>query len=166
MAEKDKVITEKIKLSGIFNFKDTYQFAYRWLNDEDYDVEEQKYVETVSGDSKDIDITWVAVKKLSDYFRSDIKMVWRILGMTDVEAERDGKRIKTNKGNFEIKFAGTLTLDYDSKWDVNPFMKFVRDIYDKYVVYGRLKQREQKVFGDVEELLEQIKAYLAITGMK
>ncbi|MBS3072523.1 hypothetical protein J4477_01655 [Candidatus Pacearchaeota archaeon] len=166
MAEKDKIITEKVKRSGLFNFKDVYQFTYRWFVDEGYDVEEQKYVESVAGDSKDIEIVWVATKKVSDYFKNEIKSSWRIVGMTDVEAERDGKKVKSNKGSFEVKFSGSLIKDYEGSWEKSSMMKFLRGVYDRYVIEARVKEREGKIIGDVEEILEQVKAFLTIEGMK
>lgn len=166
MAEKDKIITEKVKRSGIFNFKDVYQFTYRWFTDEDYDVEEQKYVETVSGDSKDIEIMWTATKKVSDYFKNEIKSTWRIIGMTDVDVEREGRKMKVNTGSFEVKFAGSLIKDYEGSWERSPMMKFLRGIYDRYVIEARVKDREVKIIKDVEEILEQVKAFLTIEGMK
>ncbi|MBS3066957.1 hypothetical protein J4205_03960 [Candidatus Pacearchaeota archaeon] len=166
MAEKDKIISEKVKRSGIFNFKEVYQFVYRWFVDEGYDVEEQKYVETVTGDSKDIEIKWVATKKVSDYFKNEVKSEWRILGMVDVEVEREGKKMKANKGSFEVKFSGTLIKDYEGSWEKAPMMKFLRGVYDRYVIEARVKEREGKIIGDVEEILEQVKAFLTIEGMK
>ncbi|MEK6873329.1 MAG: hypothetical protein AABW91_00640 [Nanoarchaeota archaeon] len=166
MVEKDKIITEKVKRSGIFNFKDVYQFTHRWFIEEGYDVEEQRYVETVTGDSKDVEIKWIATKKVSDYFKNEVKSEWRILGMVDVEVEREGKKIKANKGSFEVKFTGNLLKDYEGSWERSPMMKFLRGIYDKYLIEARVKQREQKVVDDVEEILEQVKAFLTIEGMK
>ncbi|MEA3329562.1 MAG: hypothetical protein U9Q06_02350 [Nanoarchaeota archaeon] len=166
MVEKDKITLEKIKRAGIFDFKETYQFVYRWLTEEDYDVEEEKYQETAKGDTKDIEIMWVCKKKVSDYFRLNLKLGWRVLGLKKIEVEKDGKRIKMDDGSFEVKITGTLERDYENKWDKNPSMKFLRGIYDKFIIEGTKKGYENKVFGDVEELSEQIKAFLAITGLK
>jgi hypothetical protein len=166
MVEKDKITSEKIKKSGIFDFKETYQFVYRWLNEEGYNVEEEKYQETVKGDSKDIEIKWTCEKKISDYFKSVIKADWRVLGLKSVEVEKEGKRAKMDDGGFEVKISGVLERDYQNKWDKSPTMRFLRGVYDKYIIEGSLKQYRGKVFGDVEDLSEQIKAFLVITGLK
>ncbi len=166
MVEKDKITEEKVKRSGIFDFKDTYQFAYRWLRDEDYDVEEKKYIEDVGADSKKVEIKWEATKKITDYFKIELKLDWRVLGLVNVEVEKDGKKIKTNKGGFELKISGTLIRDYQSSWDRNPMYKFLRGIYDKYIILGTVKKYEMKVFTEVETLAEEIKAFLTIEGMK
>jgi len=166
MVEKDKITEEKVKRSGIFDFKELYQFVYRWLRNEDYDVEEKKYIEEVTGESKKVEIKWEATKKITDYFKIELKLEWRIIGLVNVEVERNGKRVKMNNGSFEVKITGTLIRDYQNSWDRNPTYKFFRGIYDRYIVIGTVKKYETKVFGEVEELSEQIKAFLTIEGMK
>src|SRR3989344_4375091 len=162
MAEKDKVLTEKIKRVGIFNYKDTYQFVYNWLNEEGYGVEEKKYVEEIQGDAKKIEIIWTAGKKVSDYFKNELKLSWSILGMKNVEVEKDGKRIKMNDGSFEIKISGTLVKDYQSTWKKNPTSKFLRGVYDKFIIEGRIEQYQDKVAGNVHDLINDLKSFLTI----
>ena len=164
--EKDKITETKVKYNGLFEFKELYQFVYRWLNDEDYWVEEKKYIEEVAGDTKKVEITWEAGKKVSDYFRYHLKLDWRIIGLTSVEVERNGKKVKINKGNCEIKISATLQKDWGSQWDKTPTMKFLRGVYDKFVIIERVKQYEGKLDGDLNSLAEQIKAFFAIEGMK
>jgi hypothetical protein len=166
MVEKDKLTSEKVKFSGLFDFKDTYQFVYAWLTEEGYSVEEQKYQESVKGDSKDVEIAWDCKKKISDYFRANLKVSWRVLGLKKVEAEKNGKRIKIDDGSFEIKISGTLERDYQNKWDKSQGLRFLRGVYDKYIIEGSLKQYRGKVVGDVDDLIEEVKAFLAITGLK
>ena len=166
MSEKDKVTESKVKWGGIFDFKGIYQFAYRWLDEEDYWIEEKKYVEELSGDAKKVEILWVATKKISDYFKNELKLNWRIVGMTNVEVDRNGKKEKMNKGTFEVKISSSLIKDWGSTWDTNAFMKFLRGVYDKFIIEGRIKSYEIKVFKDGDDLAEQMKAYLALEGMK
>jgi hypothetical protein len=166
MAEKDKITETKVKYNGLFDFKEVYAFVYRWLTEEDYWIEEKKYIEEISGEAKKVEITWEAHKKVSDYFRYDLKLGWRIIGMTTVEVERNGKKVKINKGSFELKISAILIKDYQSTWESNPLMKFLRGIYDRFVIEGRIKQYEIKLDGDLNEIAEQLKAFLALEGMK
>ena len=166
MAEKDKILEQTLKRRGPFDFKETYQFMYRWLTEEGYDVEEKKYEEKVAGESKDIEVNWVCEKKVSDYFKNEMKILIRVTGMKDVEVEKGGERVKMNQGTFTGKISGSLVKDWESTWEGNPLGKFLRGVYDKFVVEGRIKNYEGKIAGDVDELTEQIKAFLSITGMK
>ena len=74
MAEKKQIIREKMEHSGVFDFKGAYSFAHSCLRNEDYDVTEEKYSETVSGNARNILFKWVATKTLSDYFKREIKI--------------------------------------------------------------------------------------------
>ncbi|MEK6899062.1 MAG: hypothetical protein AABW79_03120 [Nanoarchaeota archaeon] len=165
MVEKDNIIKEKVKYSGLMSFKDAYKFARELLDKEGYSVTEDSYSEKVSGNSKEIEISWVATKKLSDYYKSALKIKWRVLGMTDVEVEVDGKRKNMNKvADLSIEVSGVLEKDYDNKWEGSSMQKFFKEVYNKYVVVERTHEKEGKVSDDVQDFKEEIKAYLELTG--
>ncbi len=166
MAEKDKITETKVKWSGLFDFKETYQFMHRWLSDQDYWIEEKKYLEEISGDAKKIEIKWTASKKISDYFKFEIKLDWRIIGMTSVEVDQGGKKVKMNKGSFECKFSSTLIKDWAGAWDATPMQKFMRGIYERFIIEGRIRSYEDKLYGEMDEAAEQLKAFLTIEGKK
>ena len=166
MAEKDTLFKGKIKQAGVADFKDFYSFAYDWLSNEEYTVNEKVYSEKVAGDAKDIDVSWEAKKKVSDYFAFIIKIDWKILGLKSIEVQREGKKIKTNSGVFELKFSAVLVKDYESRWEDKPIWKFLRGVYDKYIIRSRIEQYEGKLMGELDELMAQCKAYLAIEGKR
>jgi len=167
MSETDTIFSSKIKYSGIFLFQDFYRFCYDWLIDEtDLLISEDKYVEKLEGDSKSIDIQWTGVRKVTDYFKFEVKVTFRILGLTNVEISRDNTKIKTNKGSVEVKAKGTLIRDYKGKFEVNAFQKFLRAIYEKWVIPSRIEEFEEKLIGDCDEFLSQAKAYLDLEGKR
>jgi hypothetical protein len=162
MAEKDVVFATKLKHGGLFNFKDFYSFVYDWLTEQGYSVSEGAYSEKVTGDQKSIDISWSASKKISDYFKFTISVSWMILGMKNVEVEKEGQKIKMNTGALEMKFKGVIVKDYESRWEDNPVWKFMRGIYDRYIIKSRIDEYESKLAGEVDELVSQCKAFLAL----
>ncbi|MFA5174547.1 MAG: hypothetical protein WC438_05190 [Candidatus Pacearchaeota archaeon] len=166
MAEKDTLFKGKVKQQGLWGFNDLYSFTYDWLNGEGYKVKEKTYSEKVSGDAKDIDIEWEASKKVSDYFKFTIKMAWKILGMKSVEVQRENKKVKMNSGIVEIKFSAVLIKDYESKWEDAPLWKFLRGVYDKYIIKSRIDDYEDKLLNELNELIAQTKAFLEIEGKK
>lgn len=165
MVEKDKVFEGKVKQSGVFDFKELYSFCYNWLIDQGYLLTEKLYNEKIGASGKDVEIEWLAFKKVSDYFKFSIKVNWRILGMTRVEVEKDGVKTKMDKGIPEIKIAATLEKDYENRWESNPFYKFLRGTYDRYLIRARIDQYEGKLFMETDEFIAQIKAFLAIEGL-
>jgi hypothetical protein len=166
MAERDQIIEEKIKHAGIFDFKNTYNFVYEWLRNNEYLVEEKAYTEKITPTGKELEIEWVAFRKISDYFRFVLKFRWLILGLTDVEVNKDGVKVKMNKGVFEVKIIAYLEKDYESRWVATAFSKFLRGLYDKYIIKSRIQQHEDKVAGELLDLVAQIKAYLALEGSR
>ncbi len=165
MVEKDKVFEGKVKQSGVFDFKELYNFCYNWLVDQGYLVIEKTYSEKIGASGKDVEIEWNATRKVSDYFRFAFSIKWRILGMTRVEVEKDGIKTKMDKGAPEIKVTAVLEKDYEHRWENNPFSKFLRGVYDRYLIRARIDQYETKIFSEADEFIAQMKSFLAIEGM-
>jgi len=168
MPEKDTVFSSKMKYTGIVSFKDFYKFCYDWLTDEtklDF-VKEEKYSEKITAKGKDIDVEWKGERKVTDYFKFQIEVKFRVLGLTDVEATQQGIKIKTNQGIVEMKVKGILIRDYEGKFETTAFKKFLRSIYEKWVIPSRIEQFEEKLITDSDEFLNQAKAYLDLEGKR
>ena len=166
MAEKDKISETKVKHEGLFDFKETYRFLYTLLTDMEYTVEEKGYVEKVKPTGKEVEISWDVERKISDYFKYKMSVRWLILGMTSKEVVKEGMKTKMNKGVLEIKFACFLEKDYENRWETTAFLKFLRGIYDNYVIRGRIDDYEDKVFSEMTEVAEQLKAFLALEAKR
>ena len=166
MAEKDTIFSGKIKHKGMFGFKDFYSFAYDWLCEESYNVTEKSYSEEITGDSKKVEIEWEAKKKISDYFRFLMKISWKVLNLKEVEIVKEGKKVKTNSAQVEIKIKGIIVKDYDSRWENNPFAKFMRGVYDRYVIKSRIDEYEDKIKSESDEFVDQCKAFLALEAKR
>lgn len=166
MVEKDNVYEGKVRYAGIFDYKEFYRFLYTWLADNEYLITEKKYAEKITPTGKEIDIIWIAGRKISDYFRFVIKANWRIKGLTDIEVQKEGVKVGMNKGDVEIKFSAVLEKDYEHRWENSAFLKFLRGIYDRYIIRGRIEGYEDKIFGEVDELIAQAKSFLALEGKK
>lgn len=166
MSEEDKVFSSTVKNDGIFNFKDFYKFCYDWLIDETRitDFSEDKYGEKLTGDSKDIDVEWVAQRKLTDYFKEKIKVRFKIRRMSQVKVRQEGADVETNKGSVEIKVDGILVKDYEGKFEMTGFRKFLRSVYEKYVIPSSVEDFQEKVAVECNTFLEQAKAFLDLEG--
>ncbi len=167
MVEKDALFKSKIKHSGVFDFKETYRVLFEWLVDQGYDINEKSYKENIgAGGVKELEINWDATKKVSDYFQFEIIANWHIIGMSSVEVEIDGAKQKMNKGQFELEIKSVLLKDYEDKWSGKPFVKFLRTVYDKYLIKERIEQYEGKLIGEMDEFVAQCKAFLNLTGSR
>jgi len=167
MAEEDTIFSSKIKYTGIFNFPEFYNFCYFWLTDEKgLIMSEKKYTEKLIGDSKRVEIEWHGFKNITDYFRYKIKVELIVSGLKKVEINQNGVKIQTNSGKIEIKVKGILSRDYKGKFETSAFNKFLRSIYEKWVIPSRVEEFEGKVMEDSDEFLSQSKAYLDLEGKR
>jgi hypothetical protein len=166
MVEKDKVFSGKLKHTGIFSFSELYEFIYDAIKSENYVLKEKKYSEKILGESKTIEIDWESDKKVSDYFRFQIKLVWLITGLKKVEVKKEDQKVTMNSGAVEIKYAATIIKDYESRWEGQPFWKFLRGVYDRYIIRPRIDYYEDKVEDELRDLVSNIKAFLALEAKK
>ena len=166
MAERDQIGKEKVEHSGLFDFPGLYSFAHSWFMNEEYGVNEERYSEKVSGEKRDIKIEWKATKKISDYFKIEFKVVFEISEMEEVKVEIEGKQGKMNKGKISIDVTAVLIKDHENKWDTTPFNRFLRDVYNKFIIPSRINSVETLVFQKMVRFKEDIKAFLELTGRR
>lgn len=167
MAEKEEIFSSKIKYTGLLDFGEFYNFCYQWLVEEmQLDTVENKYSEKITGDSKGIKIEWTGTRKVTDYFKFSVNIKFEITNLTNVEATQNGRKIKMNNGTVEMKVKGTLIRDYDGKFEKTAGQKFIRSIYEKWVIASRIEQFEEKLISDCNEFLVQAKAFLDLEGRK
>jgi len=168
MPEKDTIFSSQIQHDGIFSFKDFYKFCYEWLTEETglKPLVEEKYEEKIQGDQKEIIVSWVGELKLTDYFKFEMRVKFTIRRLKEVEINKGGIKIRTNEGSAKINVKGILVRDYDGKFETTASKKFMRSIYEKWVIPSRIQEYELKISGDSDEFLSQVKAFLDLEGKR
>jgi hypothetical protein len=164
MPELSPVYDGKIAHLGIFDFKELYRFMFEWFKEYQYILNEKKYSEKIKADGKEIEIEWLCLRKISDYFRFRIKIVTRVVRMVTVEVQQDGVKVNRDKGDMEIKFWSWIERDYENKWEQNSVTKFLRGVYDKYIIRSRIEFYEEKLKEEVDEVMSQTKSFLVLSA--
>jgi hypothetical protein len=162
MAQKEQVYKEKITQIGYWDYGEVYAMLYNWLKDNGYNISEDSYKEKLSSNGKEILIEWKAGKKVTDYFKYNITLSWHILGMKDAEVEIDGKKTKTNKGELEVTFRGTIIKDYESQWESKIIWKFLRGMYEQYIIKKTIDEYSGDLEDDVKDMISDLKSFLRI----
>jgi hypothetical protein len=162
MAQKDMIYSGKVAQSGYWNYGEVYGMLYNWLKDSGYNVAESSYKEKLVGNGKEINIEWEAGKKVTDYFQYKITLSWQIIGMKDAEVEMDGKKVKTNKGDLAISFKAFLVKDYESRWEDKPMWKFLRGVYEQYVIRKTVDGYAGGLDEEISDMISDLKAFLRI----
>ena len=167
MPEIETVFSSQITYTGIFSFQDFYRFCYDWLKDEVHmQITENKYSEKLAGDSKNIEVKWTCEKKITDYFRFDAKVSFIVNGLKKVEITNGGQKVETNKGMIRVKIEGILVRDYLGKFETSAFNKFLRGVYEKWIITSRVEEFKERIIKDSDEFLLQGKAYLDLEGKR
>lgn len=167
MPEKETIFSSKIKYDGVFSFKDFYKFCYDWLKEEtNLELIEDKYAEKIEGAVKKIDIKWTGKNKLTDYFRFDAVVEIKAKNLKEIEINQGGAKVRTNQGSVEVEIKGILVKDYDGKFETTAFKKFLRGIYEKWVIPSAIEEYKGKISSDSDLFLNQAKAYLDLEGKK
>tara|TARA_Y100000310_G_scaffold101376_2_gene99417 strand:- start:1032 stop:1529 length:498 start_codon:yes stop_codon:yes gene_type:complete len=164
MVLKSRVLKQQLKKKGYWNYSELYDFCFDWLKDNGYTISEKEYTEKNPAGGKELKIEWEAKKLVTDYFKNSILLRWHILRMNEAEIERDGVKESTNEGEVKIEFTADLIKDYEERWEDQPFWKFLRGIYDKYIIRTTADEYENRLEEDTLELISQIKAFLQIEG--
>jgi len=147
----------KISQESIFGMGELYKSLFRWFEIYEYDFYEKAYQVANTPNGKNLKIYWVAEKKMDAYVMYVIELSILILGMTDVEIEKNGLKTKTNKGIIEFRVSGYLRKDYNDKWkSILP----LRYMYDKIIARHRLNRYETEFFLESKKLTDEIKAFL------
>ena len=82
--------------------------------------------------------------------------------MKKIKIKKEDKEVNMNSGLVEVNFTAVLVKDYEHKWEDKPIWKFLRGIYDRYIIRSRIEKYEDKIKEEVEELIAQMKSFLAI----
>lgn len=168
MVEKKTIFSSTVSYGGIFSFKDFYIFCYDWIKDEisPNSFSEGKYEEKIKGDTKEIVVEWSGSKDLSDYFRFDMKIVLEVSPLKNIEVQKGGIKLKTNDGKIKIKIKGILVKDPKGKFEMSAFKKFLRGIYEKWVIPSEISAHEDKIASMCDEFLGQAKAWLDLEAKR
>jgi hypothetical protein len=167
MPEKETIFSSKIRYTGIFSFKEFYKFCYDWLKEEtDLELAENRYSEKIDGATKKIEVKWEGKKKLTDYFRFDAEVEIKADGLKEVEINQGGVKVRTNQGSVEVGIKGTLVRDYEGKFETTAFKKFLRGIYEKWIIPSSIEEYQGKISSASDAFLNQAKAYLDLEGKK
>lgn len=166
MGEKQKYFTKTFKFDGIFSYKEFFRIMDVWFRDKFYDKYEKRNEEFQNPDgSKNIEMEFVPWKKYTDYYKGMIKIEMQITKMKEVEIEKDGKKVRLNKGSISFKMTGYLVVDYENKWN-KTVSYFIRDIFDKFVNRRITKKYHDILFDDCNDLYNNLTSYININAYK
>lgn len=165
MVTREIARKEKVEYTGLMDFAGIYSFAHNWLRERGYGVNEDKYSEKKEKNVRNIEIEWLATKKIADDLKIEYKIKFLISELVDVEVEIEKIKRIMNKGKLSIDITGTLAHDPESKWEGSFLLTFWKAISD-LVIGSEIERAKRHISREVVNLKEEIKAYLELIGIR
>lgn len=167
MAEKDIIVNElKLAYEGLFDATELYNIMDHWFKRYNYEKLETKNIEVVTKQGKHVEVEWTPFKDINNYAENQIKIRMIITEMTEVEIEKEGHKIKMNKGKIHFVFWGFLMTDWENMWENKPLLFFIRSLYNKFFYKGYVNKWKGELKSDVYSLNSAIKSFLNLNRYK
>jgi hypothetical protein len=154
----------RLKYKGVCDYEKLSTMIIRWLLDREYKINEEKHKHKMScphGFEIERDIE--AWKKIDDYFMHKLEVRFHTYDSHEVEAVRNGKKVKLWDGRMEIQLGFDIVCDYAGKWEKNQFIEKLRNFYDQYIIKREIIiKHADPVHYEVLRLHTEIKKFLAM----
>ena len=152
---------QKIKWEGITDFPELYKYMKLHLEDIGYADErnlETRYIERAKPEGKkQLEISWHAEKKKSDFFVFNIDTNFLILGMSDTELQEEGIKRKMQKASYEFKVSSYL--ESTPAWDN---LKGFQRIYYNLIMRKRINDYLEELYDKSAKFHSYIKELLGL----
>ena len=144
--DKDPLGRTVLKQRGNLDFQKVYASIKDWFNAHDYDINEKDYTHTVRGHGDEYKMNIIGDKDINSYvnFHIDIMIF--------------APEIKKDSGNMRMSIEPSLDLDYRGYFNKNSFTRFLKYVYNNYIIYKKIKTYyEAKVYVEYLDLCTKIK---------
>lgn len=159
MSEIDYVIPALgVSQEAVFEFDELYKMMKKWFDDHSYDFLEKEYLDAQEEGSTSSSIKWEAERKVDDYMKFHIEARIKCSNIKQVVQ----KNKKAVSGIVAIKFECFLEKDYEDNWEKNFMMKFMREVYDKFLLKGKFDKYAEELKEETYDIFNQTKSFLRL----
>ena len=156
MGEIDYVIPSvNVDWEGKLDLREIYSFCKKWILERKYDLSENEYHNDETEKGNNIRIKWWAFKKIDDYTRFNIDVIFTGKNLKQVA----GKKNVLFSGSFNVQFESYLERDYENIWASKPWRKFVREIMDKFFHKGKFEKYHEELKEETLTLRDSVKRF-------
>jgi len=161
MSEKKQVVDNlRLSYEGLFSVSDLYMLIDQFFREKGFDKREIRNQEHVKAGSRYIDLVLMPWKKITDYANHVVRVEIVMRNVKDVEVEKDGHKIKLNKGRVAMRLDAFLETDYEHRWEQRPIYFFIRTLFDKFVYSTYTERFEAQLIETTKQLNSEVKAFL------
>lgn len=145
----------KVRHVGLLDLEEFYKWLFRWLEFEEYIKEEtyeRAYDEQTTPAGKQIFMVWHGVKPKTKDFSYVIDIKWILVGVNSVEVQKDEKKVKIFKGDFDLRIISYVEKTIRSRG-------ILRLIYDRFIIRKRTEEHKSLLYDKVATLQNEIINY-------
>lgn len=149
-----------IEKKGLFDFKETYSHAKKWLEAYNYTVIEKSFKHKEGDGGRDVEVEWTVTREIDEYTQFNFEVKWKGSGLTDVKVKINKKDVKLQKGKVKLEVNTFLMLDWQDKWEESPVLKFMRALFEKYLYKKQLDELKSQLWKEGWNFYNEMKTFL------
>jgi len=152
--------------SGLISVQGFYRAVMTWLTENKFNPYEEKHMEQVFENGKEIVIEIKGDKKLSDYAEIKWKTKLVFTKLQEQVIEKDNQRVKMFKGSVKVSTDVFLVTDHDKTFEQSAFLFFLRTVIDRYVFKSYVNRAVARINGQYFKFQETLKSYLNMESFR
>jgi hypothetical protein len=161
----------RVKYKDVFDLKGFYEALHEWLLENGWkdketslDYWENYYGERIAqGGMREIWIQWRPWKDPSVHGDTMLEYYldfdWHCIAVTNTEIVRDGKKIKLNKGEVELKIRAYIEKTYEKKLEKYGILKPFIKLFTKKAYNNEIELREKELYQETYAMQNFIKQW-------
>lgn len=167
----------RVKFRGIFDAKGLYTTMYEWLKDDGWvDVVENTgnrfetlYLDRTDADGSKEIYSWLRLKKTgssstgTNYIIYKLNIEYHFVSLTSAEVMYEGKKVKCNKGELEMKIISFVEINY-AAWRKSSIFKPFIEMFYKRIISTEMEDHRKRLYREIYTLQGAIKKYLKLKG--
>jgi hypothetical protein len=124
-----------LKYKGIVDYDGLSTYLIKWMADRHYKVTEKVHKHKMScPHGFEIEREFEGERKIDEYFMYKIMIAFHTWDSFEVDAVKDGKKVKLWNMRIDIQINFDVVCDYTDKWGQSPVMEKLRNFYDGYII--------------------------------
>ena len=151
----------KIRFIGTIDLGKFYKYIKLYLQDKDFAKEtsmEKEYIERVKPNGKQIEAIWECSKTINDYIKYKIKVSYLMVGVSEVEVQKENLKLKLYKGDFQVIIAASVE-EGSKEWDN---LGVIAKLYKKLIAKKRIEDYKNDLYTEILKLSKYIKGFLEL----
>ena len=170
MAGAHKIVIPELQIiyRDVFVMVYFYKMLHFWLEEEGFldpfkthEYMESEYIQRQLT-NKEYHIFWKTEKNPIDssYYKYHLDIDMRVILMSDVEVIKNGRKVKAQKGEMQVKINPWIEVDMGKGWETHPILKYISSYFRRRLYKREMELHKKELYRDAYRLQAVIKKYL------